>query len=60
MIPWLADDGSRLFAGLVISTGLRLLELVTRQWQSALDHPPQLTTRRVIGQLARAWKLARQ
>jgi phytoene synthase len=59
-IRWLADDGSRLFAGVIIATGLNMLQIVQRRWRDLLNDLPRLTTGRMIRALPRAWRLARK
>jgi phytoene/squalene synthetase len=59
-IPWLADDGSRLFAGMIIASGLSFLGSIEKNWRGLFTDPPQLTVMRMIRCVPRAWRLARQ
>jgi len=59
-IPWLADDGSRLFSGIIVAAGLNMLDIMEKNWRELLHHPPQITTGRIIRSLPQAWRLARQ
>ena len=59
-IPWLADDGSRVFAALIITTGTNMLDAMQKRWRDLLTRPPRVTTARMLGQLPRAWRMARR